>query len=115
ERPYLVRKEWRGATCDQTKRDGLVVRTQAEWERVWALVAKAEDAAAPPSVDFERDMALVAFAGENWRGRTVKIEDVWEEDDGLHVRVARGDDDAEAEAPYHIIVVSSYEGDVVWK
>jgi uncharacterized protein (UPF0248 family) len=66
-------------------------------------------------VDFEHDMVLVAFAGENWRGRSVKIEDVWEDTDGLHVRVARAGEDKKAQAPYHIIVVSRYEGEVIWK
>lgn len=115
DRPYLPRGEWRGGTCAQATRRAVVVRTQEQWERIWPLVAEAEDRDKPPVVNFDKDMVIVAFAGDKWRGRTVKIEDVWEDKDGLHVRVGRGADDAEARRPYHIIVVSRYEGTVIWK
>ncbi len=113
--PYLPRGDWRGGTSAQATRQALVVRSQDEWERVWPFVAEPEGTEAPPVVDFDRDMVIVAFAGDKWRGRSVRIEDVWEDTDGLHIRVKRGRDDRDAESPYHIIVVSRYDGNVIWK
>ncbi len=115
DQPYLARSEWRGATCEQCERKALVVRTEDEWKRVWALVAEAEGRPEQPPIDFARDMVLAAFGGDNVEGRGIRIADVWQDPAGLHVRVERGTEDAKARAPYHIIVVSRYEGQVIWK
>jgi hypothetical protein len=66
-------------------------------------------------VDFSRDMVLAAFGGAGWKGQTVRVSDVWEDSDGLHALVKRGPDDPEATAPYHVVVVSGYEGKITWK
>ncbi|MBM3477445.1 MAG: VWA domain-containing protein [Armatimonadetes bacterium] len=113
--PYLPTKEWRGGTCAETSRRALVARSKTEWEAIWKLVSEAEGSAEAPAIDFARDMVLAAFGGEAWKGRTVRIEDVWVDADGVHARVGRGPDDEKAMAPYHIIVVSRREGAVVWK
>ena len=115
EQPYLPSREWRGGECVQTTRRAAVARTAEEWAGLWALVAKAEGSPEPPLIDFARDMVLAAFGGEGWEGRSVRVADVWEDDDGLHVRVDRGPDDADATSPYHIGVVSRYDGEVTWK
>jgi hypothetical protein len=115
DQPYLPTKEWRGGVCAETSRRALVARNRAEWEAIWKLVAEAEGSAEAPAIDFARDMVLAAFGGETWQGRSVRIEDVWADADGLHARVGRGPDDGKATAPYHIIVVSRREGGVVWK
>jgi len=115
ERPYLPSREWRGGKCAQTTRRAAVARTAEEWAEVWALVSEAEGSPEPPLIDFSRDMALAAFGGEAWKGRSVRVADVWEDDGGLHVRVDRGPDDADATSPYHIAVVSRFEGEVTWK
>jgi len=115
DQPYLMRSEWRGGTCDEHERKALVIRTEEEWKRVWALVAATEGRPEPPKVDFTRDMVLAAFGGEGLGGRTIRIADVWQDAQGLHVRVERGTEDAKARAPYHLIVVSMYQGKVVWK
>jgi hypothetical protein len=115
DQPYLPTREWRGASCAEGTRRALVARSEAEWKAIWELVGEAEGGAEAPKIDFARDMVLAAFGGEGWRGRTVHIEDVWAEDDGLHARVGRGPDDEKATAPYHIIVVSRHAGAVTWK
>jgi Mg-chelatase subunit ChlD len=115
DQPYLMRSEWRGGTCDEHERKALVIRTEEEWKRVWALVAATEGHPEPSTVDFTRDMVLAAFGGEGLGGRTVRIADVWQDAQGLHVRVERGTEDAKARAPYHLIVVSKHQGKVVWK
>jgi Mg-chelatase subunit ChlD len=115
DQPYLARSEWRGASCDERERRALVIRTEDEWRRVWPLVADAEGRPEPPAVDFTRDMVLAAFGGAGLGGRAIAIEDVWQDGEGLHVRVARGDEDAKAASSYHLIVVSRFEGKVVWK
>jgi len=115
DKPYLPRQEWRGGTCAESVRRAIVARHEGEWKAVWALVAEAEGAAEAPPVDFSRDMVLAVFGGAKWGGRTVRVEDVWERDDGLHVQVGRGPDDPKSTAPYHIIVVARYAGEVIWK
>lgn len=115
DQPYLPRSEWKGGNCAQTERRAMAARNQAEWEEIWRLVAEAEGRPEPPVVDFSRDMVLAAFGGAGWKGHTVRISDVWEDADGLHALVKRGPDDPEATAPYHVIVVSRYEGKVTWK
>ncbi len=115
DQPYLPRAEWQGGSCAQEQRRAMVARSQTEWQAIWALIAGAEGRDEPPAVDFSRDMVLAAFGGVNWKGRTLRIEDVWEDDTGLHALVKRGPDDPEAAAPYHVLVVSRYEGKIVWK
>lgn len=114
DQPYLATREWRGGTCDVERRSAMTARTQTEWEKVWGLVADAEGARAP-EIDFTRDMALAAFGGEAWAGDSVRIADVWEDDEGLHARIERGAEDEASTSPYHIVVVSRYEGEVTWK
>jgi Mg-chelatase subunit ChlD len=115
DQPYLPHAEWQGGSCAQEQRRAMVARNQAEWQAVWKLIAEAEGRDEPPGVDFARDMVLAAFGGVNWKGRTLRIEDVWEDGTGLHALVKRGPDDPEATAPYHVIVVARYEGKVIWK
>ena len=115
DQPYLPTAEWQGGTCAQAERRAMVARSQREWAEIWSLIAEAEGREEAPRVDFSRDIVLAAFGGEKWKGRTVRIADVWAEDDGLHALVRRGADDAEATMPYHVIVVSKYEGKVIWK
>jgi len=115
DQPYLPTADWQGGTCAQSERRAIVARSQREWAEVWSLIAAAEGRDEPPAVDFSRDMVLAAFGGEKSEGRTLRIADVWAEDDGLHALVRRGADDPEARMPYHVIVVSKYDGQVIWK
>ena len=73
------------------------------------------EAGRAPEIDFTRDMALAAFGGEAWAGDSVRIADVWENDEGLHARVERGAADEASTSPYHIVVVTRFEGEVTWK
>ncbi len=115
DQPYLASREWRGGSCEIEKRSVMTARTRDEWQEIWRLVSDGEGKLIAPEIDFTRDMVLAAFGGEAWAGRSVRIADVWEEDESLHARVERGADAADANSPYHIIVVSKHDGDVTWK
>src|SRR5919205_627256 len=76
--PKGVLREWRGAYGGVSERSQRVVRTQAEWERLWAQLRGNEVPAPPaPKVDWSREMVLAVFMGErNSGGHSVSVRSV---------------------------------------
>jgi PrcB C-terminal len=73
-----VLREWGGTSSGVTERSQRVVRTQAEWERLWAQVHAVQvPPPAAPKIDWSREMVLAVFMGErNSGGYRVAIRGV---------------------------------------
>jgi hypothetical protein len=58
----------------------LVVRTPAEWQRLWTMRVQpaGAPAVAPPRVDFSKTMVIAVFAGDFREGTSVVVDKVVE-------------------------------------
>jgi hypothetical protein len=64
-----VLREWGGTYSGVTERSQRVVRTQAEWDKLWAQVhANEVPPPAAPKIDWSREMVLAVFMGERSTG-----------------------------------------------
>jgi hypothetical protein len=114
-----IRTLGQGAVSQIQQQRRVVVRTEAEWRRLWTQHAGAE--AAPPAVDFRRDMVLAAFMGERPTGGfQVQIAGVRRDRGSLLVDVREQQprpDDIVTQAftaPFHLVAVPRSDARVVW-
>jgi len=96
-----------------------VVRDAAAWSRLWARMAR--DGSAPPAVDFERQIVLVAFMGERRTGgHAILIRAAELEDGALVVTVRETVPPPGAittqmlTAPFHAVAVARTDLPVRW-
>jgi hypothetical protein len=108
-----VLREWRGTYGGVGERSQRVVRTQAEWERLWAQLRGNEVPTPPaPKVDWSREMVLAVFMGErNSGGHSVSIRNVTTGDKEIvatYEETAPSRDVITTQAltqPYHVAVI----------
>lgn len=96
-----------------------VVRTQAEWTALWKANL---GGAAPPKVDFSREMVLAAFMGTRpTGGYAIKITSAREEKGKLVVTVTEQQPPPGSMAiqvltsPFHIVAVKRSSLPIAWK
>jgi PrcB C-terminal len=106
-------REWGGTYSGVTERSQRVVRTQAEWEKLWAQVhANEVPPAAAPKIDWSREMVLAVFMGErSTGGYRVAIRGVKTGEKEIVVEVEETAPPPDAitvqslTQPYHLVVV----------
>lgn len=111
--PKGVLREWRGTQSGVGDRGQRVIRTQAEWQKLWSQVRAPEVPAPPvPKVDWSREMVIAVFMGErSTGGHTVAIRDVKFGAKEIVVSVEESSPDADAittqvmTQPYALVVV----------
>ena len=93
-----------------------VVRTAAEWSKIWTEHGAMEK---PPEVDFARSTVIAIFSGTRpTAGHSVEITGIEKEAAGLvvtYVERAPGPDQMVAQmltSPFHIVRMESHEGPV---
>lgn len=98
-----------------------VVRTQAEWTRLWAEHAPDENAALP-KVDWSREMVLAAFMGRrNTGGYRIQVRSAAETKGKLVVQLTEtspGPDSLVPQSltePFHFVAVPRSNLPVEWK
>ena len=97
----------------------LVIRTRAEWAAFWARHARGS--AAPPPVDFSRDMVVALFMGERGTGGyEIEITRVERVESGLVVQYRRTSPDPGAmlsqalSQPFHLVKLPRNDGPVIF-
>lgn len=64
-----ILREWRGSQSGMTEKAQQVVRTRAEWERLWAQIRAGEVPPPPaPKIDWTNEMVLALFMGQRPTG-----------------------------------------------
>lgn len=117
ESQILVQQRDAYSSYDEPAR--LVIRDAGEWTQLWAEVAG--QGSAPPSVDFTRDMVLVAAMGQrNTGGYSILVEGVFEAADGIYVQVLETSPGPRCvttqalTAPLTVVTIPRREGAVLW-
>lgn len=106
----------RGASSQIEEPRTAVVRTAAEWSKIWTEHGAMEK---PPEVDFARSTVIAVFAGTRpTAGHSVEITRIEKEAAGLvvtYVERAPGPDQMAAQvltSPFHIVRTEAHEGPV---
>lgn len=107
--PMMILTEWHGTNSEQEQADFQVIRSEREWERAWE---KVNDESDPPMVDFQQQMVLAAWMGQQRTGGyAIRIREIRETDNGYEAVIVRrepGPDQIVTQAltsPYHLVVV----------
>jgi hypothetical protein len=91
---------------------GVVIRTQADWERYWDRVTGGDTE--PPRVDFDSQMLLLFNAGRRFPGDRVRIMELESSDGKLTARY-RLEESGVTESsvyPVHIVRVRKQDGEI---
>lgn len=102
----------KGTQSGYNKRDSLVIKDQAEWEKIWNLhTSNLDQIPRVPKVDFNTDMVIAIFRGEfRTSGYLTEITQINESNDKIEVTVTETDEVKGMVLdvltyPYHIIKV----------
>jgi hypothetical protein len=112
--------------CGVAKPERKVIRTQAAWEKLWAIMALPRGGpngpAKAPEVDWSKEMVLAAFMGtKSTGGYQVRIEGAAPGGGKLVVTVAEKQPPPDAitaqviTSPFHLVAVPKSTLPVVWK
>jgi hypothetical protein len=71
----------------------LVVKTEAEWAKVWAKHTAPHMPTTPyPEINFSKDMVICAFMGKRpTTGYSISVRRIWAEEERIHVEIAKSD------------------------
>jgi hypothetical protein len=71
----------------------LVVKTEAEWAKVWAKHTALYMHTTPyPEINFSKDMVICAFMGKRpTTGYSISVRRIWTEEERIHVEIAKSD------------------------
>jgi len=69
----------------------LVVKTEAEWAKVWAKHTAPHMPTTPyPEIIFSKNMVICAFMGErSTTGYSISVKRIWAEEERIHVEIAK--------------------------
>ncbi len=69
----------------------LVVKTEAEWTKVWAKHTVPHMPTTPyPEINFSKDMVICAFMGKRpTTGYSISVRRIWAEEERIHVEIAK--------------------------
>jgi hypothetical protein len=69
----------------------LVVKTEAEWAKVWAKHTAPHMPTTPyPEINFSKDMVICAFMGKRpTTGYSISVRRIWAEEERIHVEIAK--------------------------
>jgi len=103
----------KGTQSGYTERASLVIKDQAEWEKVWNLhTSNLDQIPHVPEVDFNTDMVIAVFRGEfSTSGYSTEITDITESKDRIDVTVTETDETKGMVLdvltyPFHIVKVN---------
>ena len=110
-----IKGEWKGYHCGYTEPARLVIETEVEWKEVWEkVVAFQIPKPKLPEVDFETEMIIAVFMGEQRTGGySIDITRIIKEEEEIVVQVEEKYPDPDLlvtmalTQPYHIVVVKS--------
>lgn len=121
----VIRTLLQGSQSGIRKAQREVVKSQAEWEKLWKqhLSTRIQDRAPePPKVDWEKERVLAVFLGARpTGGYALRIEGIKPEKGKLVVflserKPAPNDIVTQAfTAPFHMVAVPKFSGEVEWR
>jgi hypothetical protein len=110
-----------GETSGVTVSASLAIKSQKAWQTLWAQHATASPAA-PPAVDFSREIVLAVFAGERRTGGyEVTITAVEARGGGVLVTYREAKPAPgifliqQLTHPYHFVIIPRIEGPIVFR
>ncbi|MEW6327441.1 MAG: protease complex subunit PrcB family protein [Thermodesulfobacteriota bacterium] len=111
-----IKKDWKGYQSGHTKPAKLVIRTEDEWERVWAQVGGPQIPKPElPEVNFETEIVIAVFMGERQTGGYgIEIRRVVRRQEEIIVHVEERHPRPDSlvtmalTQPYHIAVIPNF-------
>lgn len=110
-----IKGKWKGYHCGYVDSERLVIETEGEWKEVWEKVVGFQIPKPKlPEVDFETEMIIAVFMGEQRTGGySIDITRIIKEEEEIVVQVKEKHPDPDLlvtmalTQPYHIVVVKS--------